>query len=62
MKPQKCQFMEPSVEYLHVGHQINVSGMHTTSQKVEAILQVSAPQNPQQLQSFLRLLHFYGKF
>ena len=52
--------MVPAVEYL--GHRIDASGVHTTSQKVEAILQAPAPQNPQQLQSFLGLLHYYGKF
>ena len=60
VKPQKCHFMVPSVEYL--GHRIDASGVHTTSQKVEAILQAPAPQNPQQLRSFLGLLHYYGKF
>ena len=60
VKPQKCRFMEPSVEYL--GHRIDAKGVHTTSQKVEAILQAPAPQNPQQLRSFLGLLHYYGKF
>ena len=56
----KMSFMEPSVEYL--GHRIDAKGVHTTSQKVEAILQAPAPQNPQQLRSFLGLLHYYGKF
>jgi len=60
VKSQKCHFMEPSVEYL--GHRIDGKGVHTTSQKVEAILQAPTPQNPQQLRSFLGLLHYYGKF
>ena len=60
VKSQKCHFMEPSVEYL--GHRIDAKGVHTTSQKLEAILQARAPQNPEQLQSFLGLLHYYGKF
>jgi len=60
VKSQKCHFVVLSVEYL--GHQIDASGAHTTSQKVEAILQAPAPQDPQQLRSFLGLLHYYGKF
>ena len=47
----KMSFMVPSVEYL--GHQIGANGGHTTSQKVEAILQAPDPQNPQQLWSIL---------
>ena len=60
VKPDKCRFMEPSVEYL--GHCINASGVHTTTQKVDAILKAPIPQNTQQLRSFLGLLHYYGKF
>ena len=60
VKPAKCRFMEPSVEYL--GHCINASGVHTTTQKVDAILKAPIPQNTQQLRSFLGLLHYYGKF
>lgn len=60
VKPAKCRFMESSVEYL--GHRIDASGIHTTTQKVEAILKAPIPQNTQQLRSFLGLLHYYGKF
>ena len=60
VKPAKCRFMESSVEYL--GHRIDASGVHTTTQKVDAILKAPVPQNTQQLRSFLGLLHYYGKF
>ena len=60
VKPTKCRFMQSSVEYL--GHCIDASGVHPTSQKVEAILNAPVPQNSQQLRSFLGLLHYYGKF
>ena len=60
VKPTKCRFMQSSIEYL--GHCIDASGVHPTSQKVEAILNAPVPQNSQQLRSFLGLLHYYGKF
>ena len=59
VKPAKCRFMESSVEYL--GHRIDASGVHTTTEKVDAILKAPVPQNTQQLRSFLGLLHYYGK-
>ena len=60
VKPAKCRFMESSVEYL--GHWIDATGVHTTTEKVDAILKAPVPQNTQQLRSFLGLLHYYGKF
>ena len=59
VKPAKCKFLQPSVEYL--GHRIDASGVHTTK-KVEAIKRAPTPQNIQQLRAFLGLLHYYGKF
>ena len=60
VKSEKCKFLQPSVEYL--GYQIDSSGVHTTTKKVEAILNAPRPCNVQQLRSFLGLLHYYGKF
>ena len=60
VKPAKCRFMELSIEYLE--HCINASGVHTTTQNVDAILKAPMPQNMQQLRSFLGLLYYYGKF
>ena len=60
VKSEKCKFMQPSMEYL--GHQIDSSGVHTTTRKVEAILKAPRYLDVQQLRSFLRLLHYHGKF
>lgn len=60
VKPEKCKFLQPSVEYL--GHRIDASGVHTTMKKVEAIKRAPTPQDVQQLRAFLGLLHYYGKF
>ena len=56
----KCKFFMDSVEYL--GHVINAEGLHTTDEKVKAILQAPEPKNVQEMRSFLGLLHYYGKF
>ena len=60
MKRDKCAFLQPSVEYL--GHKVNAEGLHALPSKVEAILQAPAPNNLQELRSFLGLLNYYGKF
>ena len=50
----KCKFMQASVEYLR--HRINVDGLHTTGEKINAITEAPTPKNLQQLRSFLGLL------
>ena len=52
--------MAKSVENL--GHQIDAEGLHTTSAKVDAVVQAPEPSNIQELRSFLGLLNYYGKF
>ena len=60
LKREKCHFFQSSVEYL--GHLINAQGVHTSEQKVQAILDAPAPCNIHALCSFLRLLNYYAKF
>lgn len=60
MKKPKCEFMQPSVDYL--GHRVDAQGLHTMSSKVDAIAQAPEPEKVQQLLSFLGLLNYYGKF
>ena len=52
--------MQPSIEYL--GHNISAEGLRPTKEKVGAICDAPAPSNVSQLQSFLGLLNYYGKF
>ena len=52
--------METAVEYL--GHQVDAEGLHTTTEKLEAITKAPAPKNVRELRSFLGLLNYYGKF
>ena len=60
MKKSKCKFMETAVEYL--GHRVDAEGLHTTTEKLEAITKAPAPKNVRELRSFLGLLNYYGKF
>ena len=59
-KKSKCGFMSQSVEYL--GHQVDTKGLHTTTEKVDAVVHAPVPKNVQELRSFLGLLNYYGKF
>ena len=56
----KCQFLQDSVVFL--GHKITSQGIHTTKDKLDAVLKAPSPKNVQQLRSFLGLLNYYGKF
>jgi len=60
LKKSKCSFLQTPVDYL--GHCIDGEGLHTTDKKVKAVQQAPRPSNPQQLQSFLGLVQYYGKF
>ena len=60
LKRSKCRFLQDSVEYL--GHVIDRNGLHTSSDKVEAVLKAPRPKNVRELQAFLGSIHYYGKF
>ena len=55
----KCQFAQPSVEYL--GHTLSAEGISKGS-KVEVVLKMPPPTDVSSLKSFLGLVQFYGKF
>ena len=56
----KCRFLQSSVSFL--GHRIDAEGIHPLEEKLAAIIQAPAPQNVQELRSFLGLINYYGKF
>ena len=60
LRKEKCQFLQESVEYL--GHRIDETGVHTSLQKVKAVVDVPSPCNLQELRSFLGLLNYYAPF
>ena len=60
LKREKCTFLADEVVYLD--HKIDQHGLHPTEDKVEAIQKARAPENLLELQAFLGLLNYYGKF
>ena len=60
LKSEKCSFLQESVEYL--GHRVDREGLHTTDEKVRALLQARRPENLKELNSFTGLLRYYQKF
>lgn len=60
LKQEKCRFGISSVEFL--GHKIDAQGVHTTEEKVKAILEAPKPTDKTSLQAFLGLLAFYDRF
>ena len=60
LKRSKCYFFKESIEFL--GHCIDTDGLHTTTAKIKAIQLAPRPRGQTQLISFLRLIHYYGKF
>ena len=60
LKDGKCVFLMPEVEYL--GHRISSQGLQPLESKVRAISEAPSPKNVAQLQSFLGLVNYYGKF
>ena len=59
LKQSKCVFMEPKVEFL--GYQIDSTGLHTSSDKVDAVNKAPTPEGVTQLHSFLGLVNYYGR-
>ena len=60
LKREKCRFFQESVEYL--GHVLSSKGVHTSPEKVRAVLEQPAPQNVAKLRSFLGQINYYAKF
>ena len=60
LKKCKCGFIPQLVEYL--GHQVDTLGLHSTNDKVDAVVHAPVPNNVQELRSSLGLLDYYGKF
>ncbi len=56
----KCFIMRLSVEYL--GHVIDQYGLHPTEEKIKAIRLAPTPRNVTELQAFLGIVNYYGKF
>ena len=60
LKREKCSFMLQEVEYL--GHRVSARGLQPLASKVQAIQDAPTPKDVSQLQSFLGMLNYYGRF
>ena len=60
VKRSKCEFGKTQVEYL--GHVLDEHGIHPSEDKVRAIQEAPAPANVKELQAFLGLVNYYGRF
>nr|XP_050043718.1 uncharacterized protein K02A2.6-like [Dermacentor andersoni] len=60
IRRDKCSFFQRELRYL--GHVINAEGVCASPEKVLALLNAPAPKDKQQLQSFLGMVNYYGKF
>ncbi|KAK9515985.1 hypothetical protein VZT92_003426 [Zoarces viviparus] len=60
VKCSKCEFGNTRVEYL--GHVLDGQGIHPSKDKVRAIQEALAPTNVKELQAFLGLFNYYGRF
>lgn len=56
----KCKFLETEAKYL--GHILSNNKISPNPAKLDAILKAPAPENLSQLQSYLGLLNYYGRF
>ena len=54
LKKEKCAFLQVSVVYLV--HKIDVTGLHTVDDKVEAVMDVTSHTNVKDLQCYLGLI------
>lgn len=60
IKKEKSRFLRSKATFL--GHIISPEGITMDSEKIKTIQHFQAPQNKQQIQSFLGFINFYRKY
>ena len=60
LKPKKCKFFQNEIKYL--GFVVKNNTVKPDPEKIKAIEQTKLPQNLKELQSFLGMCNFFGKF
>lgn len=60
LNKSKCKFLKSKVEYL--GYIIEKSGLRPSPNKIKAIQEMPAPTNIKELEAFIGMINYYGKF
>uniref|UniRef100_A0A7E4VZN6 RNA-directed DNA polymerase n=1 Tax=Panagrellus redivivus TaxID=6233 RepID=A0A7E4VZN6_PANRE len=60
LRLDKCEFFMPEIQYL--GHIVDASGVRPVPDKVKATVMMPEPKNLKELQSFIGMVGYYGKF
>ena len=60
LNPDKCKFFQEKISYL--GHTITAQGIQKSNDKIEAVVNAPQPNTPEQVESFIGLVMYYGKF
>lgn len=56
----KCDFFKKEVFYL--GHKVSKKGLEKDDKKVEAILKMPRPRNPNEIKIFAGMVNYYSKY
>ncbi|KAK6056211.1 hypothetical protein COOONC_06286 [Cooperia oncophora] len=60
LKREKCEFFKEEMEFL--GHVVDEKGIRPSPNKLKAILNMPEPRNLKELESYLGMIQYYGKF
>ena len=60
LNKDKCQFEQTEITFL--GHKITSEGIFPDDKKIEAIINMPYPQNVKELQRFMGMINYLGKF
>ncbi|KIH47194.1 reverse transcriptase [Ancylostoma duodenale] len=60
LKREKCEFFKQEMEFL--GHVVDANGIRPSPSKLKAILNMPEPKNIKELESYLGMVQYYGKF